>query len=242
MIISDPDFRVEPLILPEEEVHLWRLDLAAVADGELRWLKMLSPDEQTRAARFHFARDRRRFASTRAVLRTLLSAYLGSEPQKVTFAYAGRGKPSLKSQNSAESMEFNVSHSADVALLAFARGRRLGVDVEQIRDNLDPLAIARRYFSAPEQSQLAALAPDERYAGFFRCWTRKEAYIKALGDGLSLPLDSFDVSLKARDQNALLGCRIDGTDITMWRLEDIEVGKGYASALCVQGHGWNLKS
>lgn len=242
MTISDPDFWPEPLVLPGEEVHLWRVDLAAVADGESRWLTILSPDEQTRAARFRFARDRRRFAATRAVLRMVLGAYLGSEPGKIIFAYAEKGKPSLRSQNSAESIEFNVSHSGDVALLAFARGRPLGVDVEQVRDNLDPLAIARRYFSAQEQSQLAALAPEERYAGFFRCWTRKEAYIKARGDGLSLPLDSFDVSLAARDQNALLGCRTDDTDITMWPLRDIEVATGYTSALCVQGRGWKLKS
>jgi len=242
MIISNPDFRLEPLVLPGEEVHLWRVDLAAVADGELRWLKILSPDEQTKAARFRFARDRRRFASTRAVLRTVLGAYLGSEPEKIIFRYAGKGKPFLKPRNSAESIDFNVSHSGDVALLVFARGRPVGVDVEQIRDNLDPLAIARRYFSTHEQSQLAAFGPGERCAAFFRCWTRKEAYIKARGDGLSLPLDSFDVSLEARKQNALLGCRTDDTDITLWPLEDIEVGKGYASALCVRGHGWKLKS
>lgn len=242
MIISDPDFRFEPLVLPREEVHLWRVDLAAVADGELRWLKILSPDEQTKAARFHFARDRRRFASTRAVLRTVLGAYLGSEPENIVFAYARKGKPFLKPRIFAESIDFNVSHSGDVALLVFSRGRSVGVDVEQIRDNLDTLAIARRYFSAHEQSQLAAFPPGERSAGFFRCWTRKEAYIKARGDGLSLPLDSFDVSLEARNQTALLGCRTDDTDITMWPLQDIAVGKGYASAICVQGHGWTLRS
>ena len=243
MTISDADLQLsEPTKLPPEEVHLWRIELATVAQGEPRWRKILSPDEQTRAARFHFARDRQRFAATRALLRIVLGSYAGLEPEKLVFSYSDKGKPFLNSQGTEDGVEFNVSHSGETALLAVARGRAVGVDVEQIRDNLDPLAIARRYFSPHEQSQLEAFEKREHYAGFFRCWTRKEAYIKARGDGLSLALDSFDVSLKPDDQDALLACRAAETDVKTWLLREVTVGEGYAAALCVQGRGWRLTS
>ncbi len=242
MTISDPEFLPGPKELLQDEVHLWRVELASLAEAESRWQMLLSPDEQTRAARFHFVRDRQRFSATRALLRIVLASYLGSAPEQLTFSYSDKGKPYLKSRRTDDAVEFNISHSGQIALLAFARGRAVGVDVEQIRDNLDPLAIARRYFSAQEQRQLAALEESERYAGFFRCWTRKEAYIKARGDGLSLPLDSFDVSLKPGDERALLACRTTRPDITIWSLREVMAGEGYAAALCVRGQGWRLKS
>jgi 4'-phosphopantetheinyl transferase len=139
-------------------------------------------------------------------------------------------------------LEFNVSHSGSVAVLAFARGRALGVDVEQLRENFDHEAIACRFFSEEEQRQLAALQPSERYQGFFRCWTRKEAYIKAQGTGLSLPLHQFDVSLKPGEVNALLFTRPDSAEAARWSLQEVLAGDGYIAALCVSGHGWRLKS
>ena len=186
---------------------MWRIDLAAVALAEKRWQEILSPDERTRAARFHFERDRQHFTATRALLRTLLGSYVGSEPADLVFRYSEKEKPSLDSQASHDSVEFNLSHSGTAALLAFARGRALGVDIEIIRDDFDPAALAHRFFSKHEQTQLAALNPSEKYSGFFRCWTRKEAYIKAVGTGLSLPLDQFDVSLHPGDKHALLATR-----------------------------------
>lgn len=243
MTITDPEFRLaEPMRLPEDEVHLWQVDVAAVADGEPRFLEILCSEEQARAARFHFARDRRRFAATRALLRILLASYVGAEPRALVLSYSSKDKPFLNSQNPNAAVEFNVSHSGELALLTFTRGRAVGVDVEKIRENLDPSMIARRYFSSNEQQQLAALDPSERCPGFFRCWTRKEAYIKARGDGLSLLLDSFDVSLAPRDQNALLASRAGEADITMWSLQDLQVAEGYAAALCVHGRGWSLIS
>ena len=122
------------------------------------------------------------------------------------------------------------------------RGRALGVDVEQLRENFDHAAIARRFFSEQEQHQLAALTPSERYHGFFRCWTRKEAYIKAQGAGLSLPLHQFDVSLKPGDLNALLATRPDSVEASRWSLQEVMAGEGYVGAVCVRGHGWRLRS
>ncbi len=243
MNISDPAFQLRTRIaLPEDEVHLWRIDLAAVAQEEQRWKQILSADEQERAARFHFSRDRQCFTATRGLLRTILAGYIDSDPSELVFSYSQREKPSLTPSPTGSQVEFNVSHSGTIALLAFARGRALGVDVEQLRDNFDHDTIAHRFFSEEEQRQLAALSPSERYHGFFRCWTRKEAYIKAQGTGLSLPLHQFDVSLKPQEGNALLCTRPDPTEAAQWSLQEVPAAEGYVAALCVRGRGWSLKS
>jgi 4'-phosphopantetheinyl transferase len=241
MQISDPNFQfAEQLTLPEYEVHLWHVDLAAVATAEARWQQVLSADERTRAARFHFSRDRQHFTATRALLRTVLAGYVASNPSELAFRYSEKDKPSLALAGN--QVEFNVSHSGTTALLAFARGRAVGVDVERIREDLDPAALAHRFFSSHEQNQLAATPPSEKYQAFFRCWTRKESYIKAKGTGLSLPLDQFDVSLQPGDKKALLATRPEAAEAELWSLQDIPAGEGYVAALCVQGHGWRLKS
>jgi len=243
MNISDVAFSLQsPLTLPEDEVHLWNVDLAAVAEGEPRWEQILSADERARAKRFHFSRDRQYFTATRALLRTILGSYLDSDPKALLFHYSEKEKPSLSPLRCPNPVEFNVSHSGEMALLAFARERTLGVDVEQLRENFDHAAIARRFFSEQEQRQLAALEPSERYHGFFRCWTRKEAYIKAQGAGLSLPFHQFDVSLKPKDVNALLATRPDSSEASRWSLQEVTTSEGYVGAVCVQGHGWRLKS
>jgi 4'-phosphopantetheinyl transferase len=243
MHITDPDFQLgTQLTLAEDEVHLWRIDLSVVAPAEQRWQKILSPDERARAARFHFDRDRQHYTATRALLRTLLASYVSSDPAELVFRYSEREKPSLGVPHSQQAVEFNVSHSGTAALLAFARGRALGVDIEMIREGFDPVGLAHRFFSTHEQSQLAALDPSDKYPGFFRCWTRKESYIKAVGTGLSLPLDQFDVSLLPGDQNALLATRPEVSDAAMWSLREVPAGAGYIAALCVRGQGWRLQS
>ena len=241
LAISDPKFEpTAPLEIPGDEVHLWQVELTAVRSGEPRWREIISDDEQTRADGFRFAIDRQNFTATRALLRILLGAYIGLAPEAVTFSYAEHGKPSLITREENDRLEFNLSHSGDIALLAFARGRAVGVDIERIRENLEPEKIARRFFSRHEQTELSALPPSERCVGFFRCWSRKEAYIKARGAGLSLPLDQFDVSLKPGDQSALLDARTEDTDISAWPLGELAVRNGYVAALCVEGNGWRL--
>lgn len=240
MNITDPDFQSDrQLVLGEDEVHLWRIHLAGVAGREERWQRILSPDERTRAARFHLPRDRQYFTATRAWLRTILAGYLGSDPAELFFCYSEKEKPSLAPESFGQ-VEFNVSHSGDMALLAFARGRTVGVDVEKVREDFDHEAIARRFFSEEEQRQLAALPAAERHEGFFRCWTRKESFIKALGSGLSLPLDQFDVSLTPNERNALLATRPDATEAARWLMQDLPVDAEYVAALCVRGQGWRL--
>lgn len=241
--ISDPAFQIRSqLTLPDDEVHLWSVDLAAVASGEQRWQEVLSADERTRAARFRFARDRQYFTATRALLRTILAGYLASEPNELVLRYSEKDKPSLTSAGPGDRIEFNVSHSGERALLAVTRGRELGVDVEAIRADFDHEAIAQRFFSINERTQLSTLDISERCLAFFRCWTRKEAYIKATGTGLSLPLHQFDVSLRPGDQNALLATRPDDAEAGRWSLREVPAGEGYLAALCVRGHDWRLRS
>lgn len=238
--IQDPGFRIETrLDLPDDEVHLWRIDLPTLA-GQSRWQEILSEAERSRAARFHFTRDRDCYTVTRALLRTILAGYLETDPRSLQFAYSEKEKPSLAAPRTV-AIEFNVSHSGSVALLAFARGKLVGVDVEQIRADFDHEKIAVRFFSENERKQLSALAPSARPDAFFRCWARKESYIKAVGTGLSLPLRDFDVSLKPGDENALLATRPDSSEASRWSLREVPAGEGYAAALCVRGHNWKLK-
>jgi 4'-phosphopantetheinyl transferase len=241
MNISDPAFHLEaPLSLPEDEVQLWRVDLDALGPEESRWQELLSSDELKRAARFHFPRDRQRFVTSRALLRTILAGFLASDPATLTFSYSDKEKPSLAPAHAGSNIAFNISHSGGIALLAFTRGREIGVDVEPVRSNFDMEAIARRFFSPAEQKQLAALPPEKKADGFFRCWTRKEAYIKATGDGLSLPLTQFDVALDPGESNALLATRPDTSEAGRWLLREVPAGPGYIAALCVRGQDWKL--
>ena len=242
MHISDPGFEPpDRMVLPKDEVCVWRIDLDTVASAEPRWQRLLSQQELARANRFLFARDRQNFTSTRALLRIILGGYLEQDPRELSFVYSEREKPSLSPLQNAGGIEFNVSHSGSRALLAFARGRELGVDVEQIRTDFDYESLSRRFFSPAEQAELSALSQSERASGFFRCWTRKESYIKAHGAGLSLPLDAFDVSLAPGAQNALLATRPNRGEAALWSLREIDAGEGYEGALCVRGNGWILK-
>lgn len=243
MDISDPSFRLETISpLLENEVHVCRLDLDALTSNVDQWRRLLSPDEQIRAERYISATTRRSFVLTRGLLRLVLAGYLGAEAEQVTFRPSARDKPELGPPYSDSDIGFNVSHANGVSLLAFSRGRSLGVDVERVRPDLDIDSIARRFFSAHEQRELATLDRLERRVAFFRCWTRKEAYIKATGEGLALPLNQFDVSLVPQDTNALRATRPDRREASRWCIREIHAGTGYVAALCVAGHDWQLRS
>lgn len=242
MNIDRPDFRFPSSItLPNDEVHLWRVDLDATRLEQGRWQEILSPEESARAARFRFPVDRQRYAVTRAALRIILAGYLAVDHRNIHFTYSAREKPLLGLPYENSGVTFNVAHSGTVSLLAFTRKKQIGVDVEQLRRNFELEAIARRFFSAREQQQIFAMTPEDRFAAFFRCWTRKEAYIKATGDGLSLPLCDFDVSIRAEEGNALLATRPDISEASRWLLREVAAGPGYVGALCVEGRDWTLK-
>jgi 4'-phosphopantetheinyl transferase len=227
--------------LPCEEVHVWRALLDAPAERVRRLLEVLAPDERERAARFHFERDRRRFAVARGLLRTILGSYLNSGPAALRFEYGAQGKPALAPGHNSDSLRFNVSHSEGVALFALARAREVGVDVERVSGRVECEEIAGHFFSPGEVARLRALPAEMREAAFFDCWTRKEAYIKARGEGLSLPLDGFDVSLAPGEPAALLANRLDPSEVARWSLRALAPWPGFAAAVAAEGRGWRLK-
>jgi len=230
-------------VLPEQTVHIWQVRLDA-PEGLLRHLaSVLAAEEQARAARFHFQPDRRQFIIVRAVLRLLLAGYLGQSAPAVTLGYTQFGKPFLLRPDgeSKNAITFNVSHSHEVALLAFARGARIGVDVERVRPELAGTHIAERFFSPREVAALRALPAAGQPAAFFRGWTRKEAFVKARGEGLSLPLRNFDVSLAAGEPAALLHIESDPAEVQRWTLRTVTPTlSGYVAALAVESRGFVL--
>jgi 4'-phosphopantetheinyl transferase len=225
---AGPDGRV----LAPGEVHVWRVPLAQPAAEIERLGRTLSSDERTRAARFHFERDRRTFTVVRGALRTLLGRYLAHAPDALAFGYGAKGKPYLTAP-AAAAVRFNVSHAGDLGLLAFARDRELGVDVEQRRALADLLSLAAASFSSAELAALRALPAAVHSEAFYLCWSRKEAFIKATGEGIS-QLDAFDVSLAPGDPARLLAIR-GAAAHTAWSMYELPPLDGHAAALVTAG-------
>jgi 4'-phosphopantetheinyl transferase len=226
--------------LAEGEVHVWRARLDTDADRRAMLATLLSADERERAGRFVFDRDRDRYVVGRGSLRMLLGRYLETPPAQLRFTYGPRGKPALAAGAPALP-HFNLAHSGDLAVYALALERDVGVDVEAVRPDFATDAIARRFFSPHEVAALRALSAAQRVTAFFSCWTRKEAYIKAQGDGLSLPLDSFDVTLGPDVPAALVSTRPDTAEASRWSLAALTPGDGYAGAVVTAGSDWQLR-
>jgi 4'-phosphopantetheinyl transferase len=222
--------------LGQSEVHVWRLllDLPAIYTDTVR--STLSSDEQARAERFHFQKDRNHYIVARGLLRNILSSYLGIGAGDVQFSYSRFGKPALVERYGRQSVQFNLSHSNGLAIVGVTRGRAIGIDLEHIRSNIAYEQMARLFFSPREVETLFNLPPEEQCNAFFTCWTRKEAYIKARGDGLSLDLHKFDVSLSPGESAALLNVADDPTEVARWSLVDVSPEPGYAASLAVEGH------
>ena len=220
------------MTMTESDVGLWFADLDALwaAQGEaLRGT--LSDDELERAAGFRFERDRQRFVSRRALLRALLAGSCGTEAADLRFDYGSWGKPRLQQD---PQLGFSTSHARGLAAVAIARGADIGIDVERIRDDVDVDGLARRYFAPAEVDALAAVPDAARTRAFFACWTRKEAFVKAIGRGLSYPLDSFAVSFANGDEPRIT---VDDPpdESERWALHALDPGPGYVGALAVSG-------
>ncbi len=220
--------------LAPNEVHVWHRHLECKSVDQEYFCLLLSPDETARAQRFRFESDRNNFIVARGTLRELLGQYLTIPPGDLRFSYSAFGRPSVAGFNAPLAFDFNISHSGGVALMAFSMGRQVGIDVEKIRQDFTTGEIADRFFSLAERAALRALREEQRHAAFFRCWTRKEAFIKALGEGLSHPLDRFDVSLNPGAPAALLATRPDAKEARRWELYDIELPSDYAAALALE--------
>ncbi len=217
------------------EIHVWlaRLDLRPIERKRL--VAFLSPDERSRADRFRFAKDKNRFIAGRAFLRLVLGQYLDMEPGALRFTYNEFGKPERAGSFGPDNPGFNLSHSGDVALLAIAEGRRVGIDIERVREDVTPEQIAGTFFSDVEQSILEAMPATRRMEVFFQFWTRKEAFVKGTGRGFSFPPDQADVSgLGDEAWSAISFMGGSEEKIGAWYVRDLSVVGGYAAALAVE--------
>ena len=229
------------LILADSEVHVWRaqLELPLSQVQELRGI--LTGDELDRANRFYFEIDRQRFIAARGTLRFILSRYITIYPGHLRFHFNQYGKPVLAPEFNSDLLNFNLSHSGGMALYAITRNMEIGVDVERVRSGFKYEEIAERFFSANEVAILRKIPTEKKLEAFYNCWTRKEAYIKAHGKGLSLPLDSFEVSFAPWEPSILLITKDEPQESSHWTLLDLKPGLGYVGALAVKGIGCSLR-
>ncbi len=222
-----------PVLWPNE-VHVWRARLDAPWSNNFDL--SLSEDDRERAACFRFEGDRHRFSIARASLRKILGRYLKTNASGLRFDSGAYGKPGLVENQNTLDLRFNLSHSHQLALIAITRGREVGVDVEFMRADFANDEVAAHFFSPAEVKQLVRMPAELKTRSFFNCWTRKEAYIKARGEGLSHPLDQFDVSFAPDTAAALLNSRLDPTEVSRWSFEELSPHPAYAAALTVEGN------
>ncbi len=242
MLVPNDNWKIPPvqLRITNEQVHVWCAGLDQCESRIQQLESILSDEEQSRAQRFYFQKDRDHFIVARGTLRDILSRYLNRQPERLNFCYNEYGKPML-AENSGR-LSFNISHSGNIALYAVTYGREVGIDVEQIRPDFAEEPIARRFFSPAETAVFSVLAAHEKKEAFFSCWTRKEAFIKATGKGVSFGLDNFDVSLVPDKPAALLSVKGDKKEARRWSLKNLDIQPDYRAALAVEGHDWQLQS
>lgn len=217
------------LSISRSEVHIWRSSLDRLPEEVEGLAQTLSADERRRAERFYFEQDSQRFIVARGFLRTILSNYLDIPAACLQFDYGHRGKPAIAETQ----LRFNLSHSKDLALYAITRDRDLGVDLEFIRPMNEAGQIAKRYFSRRENDIFQALSPSQKPAGFFHHWTRKEAYLKAVGDGLAANNDDFDATVATEEL-------IESDRAIRWFLRSFAPAPNYLATVAVEGNGWDI--
>ena len=227
-------------LIYSNEVHVWRVFLDSTTFEIENLLGILSTDELERAGRFHFEKDQKRFIVARGILRKILGRYLEIKPNKLRFEYTSHGKPVLATNSGYDTLRFNLSHSDAFALYAVTRDRNIGIDIERVRDDIDVEQIARRYFSQNEISSLERIHKNKRSEGFFKYWTRKEAFIKATGQGISFPMEQCDVTLISGKDLSPITLPGDKREGSCWYGQDLFPGCGYAAAIVVEGGDWDL--
>lgn len=215
--------------LDANDVHIWKIDLTASRPIHL------SPDEQERADRLKLEEPRRQFTNARSALRNLLGNYLNAPSERIEFTYAEHGKPVLKRDNSG--IRFNVTHSHNLALIAIAADKSVGIDIEWLGRTADTNALSKRFYSKIEQTQLNAISAEQHHQAFLSCWTQKEAYLKAHGSGLSRDTRTFSVSL----EGGLLTDDLHGSAQHQWRIESIEPDPGYVAAIAIENRAPNIR-
>jgi 4'-phosphopantetheinyl transferase len=223
------------LSLPSNRIDVWKLGLDTPEPRGRAPLELLSPDEVSRAERFHFPRDRMRFVKCRAALRDTLGRYMSLHPAEIRFRYEKNGKPEIADARKSNGLRFNVSHSAGMAVIAVASGRAVGVDIEKFDREVDCLEVAQRFFSKRECEALLTVPSSDRQRAFFACWTRKEAFLKATGEGISYSLAEFSVSVAPDDPARLEEVETDPYAVSRWSLKNLHPTAGYLGTLAFEG-------
>jgi 4'-phosphopantetheinyl transferase len=241
--INDSSWLPPPgtLSLKEDEVHVFLANLRGMISQVENYKLIISGDERKRAGRLYFQEDHDFFVVSKGLFRVILGRYLNREPQKLRLLFGPYGKPYLDPDEDGELLRFNTSHSNGVYLVALTRGREVGADVEHMRFDLSFDHIIDRFFTEGEKAALRILSPDARRRAFFSCWTRKEAFLKATGKGLSLSLNQFEVTISPEEPPRLLSIKKNSQEASRWSLQDIDVGSNYSAALAVKGHNWKLR-
>ena len=228
------------LALPNNEIHVWRASLN-VFGVNLRYLQdILSQDELHRARRSRFEKNRKRFILARGLLRIILSRYVHVAPDELRFTYNRYGKPAMDSMAGQKALCFNLSHSGDWILYAIRQEQEVGIDIERIR-NIRAMWLAESIFSVREYAVFRSLPEHLRQQAFFTCWTRKEAFVKGIGQGLSYPLNQFSVSMILGEPAKLLNCSDYGHKTQRWNLTELTIDARYVAALAFEGYGSNLR-
>jgi len=231
----------DALTLIQDEVHVWRASIDIPDEQIEELINTLSPDERKRSEKYHFRRDRQNFVAARGILRNILAGYLGTEPEKIIFSYSPYGKPFLSGPFSNRDLSFNLSHAKYLAMYAVTLKRKVGIDIEYPQQEFQWNDIVERFFSPLEKTELLALPEKNRHRAFFTYWTRKEAFLKANGTGLSTEIKDINVTLKHERSSYLLrpGCALREDDY--WSLIDLNPGFGYLAALAAEGDGLRVR-
>lgn len=232
-----PDINIT---LQDNEAHLWLVNINKSFRDLDYYTALLSPEEKKRSGRFHFSRDKNRNIITYAVLRLLISNYINIDPAQVMYKYNQYNKPEVANRKNS-GLGFNLSHSGNYIIYAFSLRREVGIDIEQKREINYADSIVKRFCSEKEKTEYFSFPPEQRNEIFLCCWTRKEAYIKARGEGLNFQLNNFTVSLNPADPPALLDVSDEPFEKQKWSLYDIEVHNGYYSTLAAEGKNLILR-
>jgi len=222
------------------QIHVWRGNINLTKLQVEGMLKILSKDELERAGRFRFERDQKRFIAARGLLRQILSFYIEKSPHTFQFEYNNYGKPILVTDSGCDTLSFNLSHSGTIALYAFTYDRKIGIDIERIRDDVAIEQIAQSFFSPSEIGSLMKINKNMLTEVIFQYWTRKEAFLKAIGEGISFPMKQFDVSLVSGRALTPITLLSDNLESSVWYGQDLFPGCGYAAAIAVEGSDLDL--
>lgn len=230
------------LALGENEIHVWRASLDWSAIDVYQLQTTLAEDERNRAARFYFHKDREHYMACRGFLREILGRYLHVAPGEIRLSYGPYGKPQLGSSMCRRDISFNVSHSHGLALIAVASEREVGVDIEYVRQDVEIESIAEHFFAPSEKAVIRALTGHQQRETFYRCWTRKEAFLKARGDGMTCPLDQFEVSVEPGSSAVLPSAHADSRESARWSMQDLAIDAGYVATVAAEGQDWRVIS